>query len=89
MARVSELGIVCARGRVAWLFSIFMELEDRGVGSNTPRLYEKLAAVCFLIGSILFTVDGVGHCIENLTWHTILYAVGSALFSVGSALMLR
>ena len=67
----------------------FMELEGRGVGSNTPRLYEKLAAVCFLIGSILFTVDGVGHCIENLTWHTILYAVGSALFSVGSALMLR
>ena len=49
---------------------------------------DKLGALCFLIGSLLFTIDGIGYCVEQLTWHGVLYTLGSALFAIGSGFML-
>ena len=48
----------------------------------------KLAALSFLLGSLLFTVDGIGYCVKSFNWHSLLYTLGSLLFAVGSALML-
>lgn len=55
-----------------------------------PRatIYDRLGALCFLLGSLLFTADGIGYCVEQLTWHGLLYTLGSALFAVGSGFML-
>ena len=55
---------------------------------NLQANKDKLGMVCFLIGSLLFTVDGIGYCVVQLTWHGLVYTLSSALFVVGSGLML-
>jgi len=65
--------------------------QEEGTGKSVqPTLNSKdrLAAIFFLLGSLLFTADGIGYCIEQLTWHGVCYALGSALFAVGSGLLL-
>jgi len=68
------------------------DLEREGDQTKTggiPRSNrDKLAPICFLLGSLLFVVDGIGHCNEQLTWHSVCYTLGSFLFAVGSASML-
>ena len=61
---------------------------DEGTKSKLVKSKDKLAAICFLLGSLLYTADGIGYSIEQLTWHSVLYTVGSACFAVGSAFML-
>ena len=47
------------------------------------------AAVAFLLGSLVFVVDGCFYISEaGLTLHTLLYTVGSLLFAIGSGLLL-
>ena len=53
-----------------------------------PRRRDKLAALCFLLGSLLFTADGIGYCVEGFSWHSFFYTIGSALFAIGSGFML-
>ena len=53
-----------------------------------PRRRDKLAALCFLLGSLLFTADGIGYCVERASWHSLFYTFGSALFAIGSGFML-
>ena len=57
-------------------------------GRSLVKSKEKLAALCFFLGSFLFTVDGIGYCVEQLSWHSLCYTLGSALFLVGSGFML-
>ena len=49
---------------------------------------DKLVALCFFFGSFLFTVDGVGYCVEQFTWHSLCYTLGSILFLLGSGFMM-
>lgn len=77
-----------------------LELEEEFVEQGTAeetthdkkplksQVVDKLAAICFLLGSLLFTVDGIGYCIEQLTWHGLCYTLGSALFALGGGFML-
>lgn len=62
--------------------------NDEGTKAKKVKIVDKLAAICFLLGSLLFTVDGIGYCVEQLSWHSLCYALGSALFAIGSGFML-
>ena len=58
------------------------------VPDNTTKANDrinKLAALSFLLGSLLFTVDGIGYCVKSFNWHSLLYTLGSFLFAIGSA----
>jgi len=46
------------------------------------------AAIFFLIGSILFTIDGIIYLINDFNFHYILYTIGSLFFAIGSSLMI-
>lgn len=60
-------------------------------GHNKKKLSDSaqsIGSVCFLLGSLLFTADGIGWCFESLSYHALLYTFGSLLFAVGSAFTL-
>lgn len=68
-----------------------MAVDEFAENSNERSIVkskDKLAALCFFLGSFLFTVDGIGYCIEQVSWHSLCYTLGSALFLVGSGFML-
>ena len=67
-----------------------ISITEVPVPDNTTKAnrINKLAALSFLLGSLLFTVDGIGYCVKSFNWHSLLYTIGSLLFAIGSALML-
>ena len=64
------------------------EFVDHDRSKVEIKSKDKIAALCFLFGSLLFTIDGIGYCIEHLTWHSLCYTSGSVLFLVGSGFMI-
>ena len=48
----------------------------------------NLAAALFLLGSILFAVDGMVYLSTAINVNYVLYTLGSFLFAAGSAAML-
>jgi len=64
------------------------DFVDHNCSRIKVKLEDRIAALCFLLGSLLFTIDGIGYCIEELTWHSLCYALGSACFLVGSGFMM-
>jgi hypothetical protein len=56
---------------------------------DTGFTAERLIALCFLVGSVVFTADGLLYLAENTQpAHAALYTIGSVCFSVGSAVLL-
>ena len=47
----------------------------------------NVAAALFLLGSVVFTIDGIMYLSETISSHAILYTTGSLSFAIGSALM--
>jgi hypothetical protein len=46
-------------------------------------------ALLFLLGSVLFTIDGVVYLVTEVNIHSVLYTTGSFAFAVGSALNIK
>ena len=49
----------------------------------------NLPAALFLVGSIVFTIDGVIYLVNEINLHAVLYTLGSVSFALGSALMFQ
>jgi hypothetical protein len=47
------------------------EFVDNEDGNFATKSKDKVASLCFFLGSLLFTIDGIGYCIEQLSWHRI------------------